>query len=219
MCSNISMETMRSNLALRVRIGNRRDLRIRELPRHPQRQRPPAATEFEDRLSAGQIGVLDGLAQRFLLGFLQGRGCLPVETAGILAVGAEQAGKELDRHLVVRNIGVVGIFGDGARRHFVGEPGIAFRIPGGEPRGGARAELVDGGADNNVRQRHPLGGAHDRGNEAHVATPFGGERAAVAGLSRKQVLPSNKSWTGRPPHRGEVATESDTGTARRSVVI
>jgi hypothetical protein len=37
---------------------------MRKLPRHPQRQRTPAAAEFEDRLPAGQVGMLDGLAQR-----------------------------------------------------------------------------------------------------------------------------------------------------------
>jgi hypothetical protein len=31
---------------------------------------------------------------------------------------------------------------------------------------------VDGGADNGIGQRHTLGGAHDRGDEAHVTTPL-----------------------------------------------
>jgi hypothetical protein len=37
---------------------------MRKLPRHPQRQQTPAAAEFEDRLPVGQVGMLDGLAQR-----------------------------------------------------------------------------------------------------------------------------------------------------------
>ena len=74
--------------ALRVRIRHRRDLRMRKLPRHPQRQRAPAAAEFEDRLAVGELGMLDGLAQRLFLGLLQGRGRLLVEARRIFAVRA-----------------------------------------------------------------------------------------------------------------------------------
>jgi hypothetical protein len=38
---------------------------MRKLPRHPQRQRTPAAAEFEDRLPVGEVGMLDALAQRW----------------------------------------------------------------------------------------------------------------------------------------------------------
>ena len=31
-----------------------------------------------------------------------------------------------------------------------------------------------GGADHEIGQRHPLGGADDSGNDAHVTTPFCG---------------------------------------------
>jgi hypothetical protein len=66
--------------ALRVRIRHRRDVGMRELPRHPERQRTPAAAELQDRLAVGEIGMRDGLTQRFFLGLLQ-RGLRPlVET-------------------------------------------------------------------------------------------------------------------------------------------
>src|SRR6267142_1481214 len=42
--------------ALRLRIRYRRNLRIWKLPRHPQRQRTPAAAEFENRLPSGKVG-------------------------------------------------------------------------------------------------------------------------------------------------------------------
>src|SRR5205823_12596933 len=65
-----------------------------------------------------------------------------------------------------------GVFGDRAGRHLVGKPGVAFGIAGREPGCGARAQAMDRGADDGVGQRHPLGGADDRGDEAHVTTPF-----------------------------------------------
>jgi hypothetical protein len=81
-------------LPLRMGIGHRDDLRMRELPRHEQRQRAPAAAEFEDRLPVGEIGMVFGLAQRLFFGLLQG-GCLAhVEQAGIFAVRPEHFRKE-----------------------------------------------------------------------------------------------------------------------------
>src|ERR1700682_873331 len=134
--------------------------------------RAPAASEFEVRLPVGEIGMFDGLAQRFLLGLLQRGGRLLVEARRIFAVGAEHAGEERRRHFVMLGVGLVGMFGDGTGRHLVDKPGIAFGIAGGEFCGGARAEPVDRGANDDIRQRHPFGGADDRGYEAHVTTPF-----------------------------------------------
>ncbi len=71
-------------------------------------------------------------------------------------------------------VGRIGMFGDGARRHLVGKRGIAFRVAAGEPRRGARAQPLDGGADHEIGQRHPFGGADDSGDDAHVTTPFCG---------------------------------------------
>src|SRR5258707_1040154 len=51
---------------------------------------------------------------------------------------------------------------------------IAFGAPGGELRRRARAQPLDAGANDDVRQRHPFGSADDRGNEAHVTTSFCG---------------------------------------------
>ena len=79
--------------------------------------------------------------------------------------GPEHVGEERRRHLVVLGVGRVGVFGDGARRHLVGERGIASALPRGEPCRGARAQPLDRGADHEVGQRHPFGGADDRGDE------------------------------------------------------
>ena len=66
-------------------------------------------------------------------------------------------------------IGRLGMFGDGAAGHFAGERGIAFRAAGGEPRRRARTHRRDGGANDDVRQRHPFS-ADDGGNQAYVTT-------------------------------------------------
>ena len=80
--------------------------------------------------------------------------------------------EERSRHLGVPGVGLAGVFGIGARRHRIGEPGIAFGVPGGEPCGSARAQPVNRGADDDIGQRHPFGGADDGGREVHVTTPF-----------------------------------------------
>jgi len=83
--------------ALRLRIRHRCNLRIWKLPRHPQRQRAPAAAKFEDRLSTGNVSVRDGLAQRFFLSLLQRGFRLLVIAAGIFAARTEHAGEECRR--------------------------------------------------------------------------------------------------------------------------
>ena len=83
--------------------------------------------------------MLDGLPQRLFFGLLQCRGRLLVEARRKFAVGAEDVGNERRRHFVRLSAGVIGVFGNGARRHFVGEPGVAFGIADGKSRGGARA--------------------------------------------------------------------------------
>ena len=57
-------------------------------------------------------------------------------------------------------------------RHLAGERRVALGAAAGQPRCGARAQPLDRGANDDVRQRHPFGGADDPGNEAHVTTPF-----------------------------------------------
>ena len=84
-----------------------------------------------------QVGVLDGLPQGFLLGLLQRRFRLLVEARRIFPVRSQHLCKERLRHLVMLGVGLVGVFGDMARRHLVGEGGVAFGIAAGQPRRGA----------------------------------------------------------------------------------
>ena len=118
--------------------------------------------------------MLDGLPQRLLLGLLQRRFRLLVEARRIFPVRAQHFCEERLRHLVMLGVGLVGVFGDVARGHFVGEGGVALGIAAGKPCGGARAQPLDRGADHDVGQRHALGGADNRGNETHQIAPFCG---------------------------------------------
>ena len=121
-----------------------------------------------------KIGAFDGLPQRLLLGLLQRRGGVFIEARRVFAVRPEHKGEKGRRNLVMLGIGRFVMFGDGAASHFAGERGIAFRAAGGEPRRRARTHTLDGGANDGVGQRHPFGGADDRGNQAHVTTSFCG---------------------------------------------
>ena len=82
--------------------------------------------------------------------------------------------EERRRHFVMLGIGGVGMFGDGAYRHLLRERGIVLGIAAGKPRRRARTQPLDRGADHEIGQRHPFGGADDPGYEAHVTTPFCG---------------------------------------------
>ena len=123
--------------ALAMRIRDRGDLRIRKLPRQPQRQRTPAAAKFKDRLAIGQIGVLNGLTQRFFLGFLQRRIRGIVETGRVFSVWPKRKRKEFRRHFVMLRVGLIRIFGNRPRRHLARKCRISFRIAGRELVGGA----------------------------------------------------------------------------------
>ena len=76
----------------------------------------------------------------------------------------------LSQHLVMLGVGRIGVLGDDARR-FPGKARVAFRAAGRKPGRRARAQPLDRGANDDVWQQHPLGGADDRGNQAHAATP------------------------------------------------
>jgi hypothetical protein len=125
----------------------------------------PAAAELEDGLAAGKAGMLDGLAQRFLLRLLQGGDAGLVEAGGEFAVGTEQGGKERERRLVTPGRRA---FGHRPQHHPPGEGGIVAGAQHGQARRRARAQALDRGADHHVKQRHALGSPDDRGNDAHA---------------------------------------------------
>ena len=82
--------------------------------------------------------------------------------------------EERRRHFVMLGIGGISVFGDGPRRHIPGERRIVLGIAAGQPCRGARAHPLDGAADHEIGQRHPLGGADHPRYEAHVTAPFCG---------------------------------------------
>src|SRR3954468_20603847 len=58
-------------LALRTRVRYRRDAALWKMLRHPQRQRSPAATEFENVLAVGQLRAIAVQREHRLLGLVQ----------------------------------------------------------------------------------------------------------------------------------------------------
>ena len=177
-----------------MRIRHRCNLRAWKLPRHPQRQRTPATAKFEDRLPIGKVSVRDGLAQRFFLSLLQRGFGLLVVTAGIFAVRTEHAGEECRGYFVMLGIGLVGVPGNGARCHFVRKQGVALRVGAGQPRRSARAQPLHGGADHEIRQRYPFGGADDLGCEAHVTTPVAMAAEKQAGARGPRSCKTPVDW-------------------------
>ena len=49
-----------------------------------------------------------------------------------MRLGPEHMREERSRQFIVLRIGSGGMFGNGARRHFVGKPGVAFGVAGGK---------------------------------------------------------------------------------------
>lgn len=161
-----------------LRIRDRRDLGVRKLPRHPQRQRAPAAAELKDGLTVGKTGMLDGLAQRLLLGLLQGGRIGLVEAGRVFEVGAEHLREKGRGHLVMPGIRLAD---DRPQHHPPGEGGIIRGTQRGQARRRARAQALDRGADHDIRQRHAFGRPDDRGHDAHAATPLVGSRPGRGG--------------------------------------
>ena len=92
--------------ALGVGVGHRRDRGIRVVLGHPERERSPAATEFEDLLAILEFRPLAGELEHCLLGFREGgvRGG-PV-TAAVFEAGPEDVEVELRRHLIMLLVGI-----------------------------------------------------------------------------------------------------------------
>ena len=105
--------------------------------------------------SVGDIGMLDGLAQRFLFGLLQ-RGCrLHVEARRMFAVRPEHMGEERRRHLVSARALASSVDSAMARAAISSANQASLSaLPVGKTRRGARTQPVDRGADDDVGQRH-----------------------------------------------------------------
>src|SRR6202158_2370812 len=199
MCSNISTETMRSNCrsgsntfmsaVTTRRFFNPRPAALRTIYSrcvyefdtavtspfgncraiHSDSEPQPQPSSRIDCPSARS--ACSTVWRRLLLGVLQRRRRLLVEARRVFAVRPQYGSEECRRHLAMLGIGFGGVLGKGTCRHLVRKRGVAFRVAAGQPRRGARAQPLDGGANDDVRQRHPFGGADHSGNEVHVATP------------------------------------------------
>src|SRR5258706_12664093 len=105
----------------------------------------------------------------------------------------------------MRGVGLVGVPGNSPRCHFVRKQGVALRVAASQPRRGARAQPLDGGSDQEIRQRHPFGAADDFGYEAHVTTPVcdGSRRTSWCATDRTTLAgPADDRAKGRLTGRG-----------------
>ena len=134
MCSNISTETTRSNRPaarksfmsavmtsrlVRPRAAPRRLMEARcecefdtdvicaarIMPRHPERQRTPAAAELEDALAVGKRGMRGGGCKRAFLRRGERVDAVVIKAARIFALRPEHQREELCRDFVVLRIG------------------------------------------------------------------------------------------------------------------
>ena len=96
-------------LALRTRIGHGGDARARKALGHPQRERAPAAAEFEDVLAVGEFGAGAIQGQHGLLALIQALRAAREVAAGVLQALAEAQLEEARRQFVVLRIGRVGV--------------------------------------------------------------------------------------------------------------
>jgi hypothetical protein len=158
--------------ALARRIGHRGDLGVGQGARHPERQRPPAASELQDLLAVAELRVAGGGQQGAFLGVLQPLDPFVVKGAGVLQLRAEAGEEEVRRQFVVLRVGRVGVLGDGMVGHLLGEArlgvvGRACQLPS---RIGH--QKFDCGPAHEVGQGRAFEGLDRRGDEAHAAGPF-----------------------------------------------
>ena len=97
--------------------------------RHPERERSPTASEFEDLLAILELRPLAGEGQHRLLGLREGGVLGGPVTAAVLEARPENLKIKLRRHLVVLFVRIRGVNGDGRGikpRAERGKPGIAL---------------------------------------------------------------------------------------------
>ncbi len=116
-CRNLALD----EAALGVRIGDRQNAALREIARHPQRERSPAAAKLEYGLSVREPRMHRGLGKRVLLSFGQGGRVARIEAARILAGRPEHEAEEFGRHFVMLGVGHFGMHRDRPLLHGAGK--------------------------------------------------------------------------------------------------
>jgi len=96
-------------LALWPRIGNGRDARARVPGGHPQRQRAPAATEFEDVLAIGELRTLAVQSEHRVLRLGQRLVAVRVVARRVLQSRPEAMGEESRRQFIVLPVRRIGV--------------------------------------------------------------------------------------------------------------
>ena len=170
-------EPARAGLRLDIRplrpgVGHRRNPRPGETFRHPQAQRPPAATEFQNILPVRQIGMFGCFRQRPLLGHIQRVVLAPVQAARVFPSCPQNKAEERRRDLVMLRVRRIRAHRDRAFGHGTGERGF---LPVGAVRELAACPLHqpgDSGVGDQVRQRHTLDHTGRHGDRAHRSAPL-----------------------------------------------
>jgi hypothetical protein len=143
-------------LALRPRIGNGGDARVRIAGGHPQRQRTPAAAELVDILAIGERGALAVQCEHRLLCLGQRFVSARVVARGILESRPEAVAEECRRQLVMLPVRCIGMDRQRAFAQRSDAQCEAPRLRFGSARGflaqALRALPADTGTQDAVRQ-------------------------------------------------------------------
>ena len=202
-------------IALALRVRDRGDARPRQGPRHPQRQRTPAAAQFQDRLAVGQLGMGGRLRQRRVLRGAQALMAGRIEAAGIFQVPPQDLLEEGRRKLVVLGVGRLGVLGDRPSGHLGGEDrgGVGRRPRQLPPRvghqhlhrraahqvGDRRAlEGVDGGGYEGHGRASGRAEDHPSGSDTHEAAPRMRRLHPSRGALRNSFSPEEPHDRDRP---------------------
>ena len=80
---------------------------------HPQAQRTPAAAQFKDVLSVGELCVFAGNSQGIVFGLFERFGAVIPPAATVFSTGSENEAKEFGGHFIVLFVGFFRKDGDG----------------------------------------------------------------------------------------------------------
>ncbi len=81
---------------------------------HPEGERPPTTSEFQDIHPVLQPGPLAREVEHLLLGIVQAFCAIGIKTAAVFTMFSKDQAKELRRELVVLLVCCVGQYGNGA---------------------------------------------------------------------------------------------------------
>jgi hypothetical protein len=152
---------------LGVGIGDGHDVAARELARHPQRERAPAAAKLENALSIVQPRMRRGLGKGEFFSLGKRGAVASIEAAGIFAGLPKHEAEEVGRHLVMLSVCRVGMHGNGPIAHRACEICRSAGRLSGKRAWRAANQCLNRPFRHLIRQRHPLEGTYRRRRQSH----------------------------------------------------